>query len=73
MFDTKNTMLMLLIPLYLMGYHLNGKKIYLNWNVEANLTMRVFLCGGGSGEQTTAATRRFSDVIDRTKVDVVAS
>ena len=73
MFDNKNTMLMLLITLHLMGYHFNGKKTYLNWNVEANLTMRVFLCGGGSREQTTQATRRFSDVIDRTKVDVVAS
>ena len=71
MFDNKNTMLMLLITLHLMGYHFNGKKTYLNWNVEANLTMRVFLCGGGSREQTTEAARRFSNVIDHTKVDVV--
>ncbi len=29
--------------------------------------MPIFLCGGGSGEQTVEATRRFSDAIDRTK------
>lgn len=29
--------------------------------------MMIFLCGGGSGEQTVEATRRFNDVIDHTK------
>ena len=29
--------------------------------------MRIFLCGGGSGEQTVEAIRRFNDVIDHTK------
>ena len=44
-----------------------GNLIYLNWNEEVNLTMRIFLCGGGSGEQTTEAIRRFSDLIDHKK------
>lgn len=29
--------------------------------------MTIFLCGGGSGEQTVDAIRRFNDVIDHTK------
>ena len=29
--------------------------------------MKIFLCGGGSGEQIIEATRRFGDVIDHTR------
>ena len=29
--------------------------------------MRIFLCGGGDGDQTKDACRRLNDVIDHTK------